>query len=163
MIAWTFCCNIFMFLPCKFDQPTSWLTGWISVWLCLAPRKPITWHALQIYADGYSYLFDMVEADEAARRDIVTGLAGLLQSEGIEVVMHDGRQDAAALMYQCGGIFIANIFDTQVGWPRARCSDLVRASEASAIPHVSIHPQCWYLFQARRHGFRHVAPSTTVK
>lgn len=68
----------------------------------------------QIHADGYSYLFDMIEADEAARKDIVTGLAGLLQADHIEVVMHDGRQDAAALMYQCGGIFIANIFDTQV-------------------------------------------------
>ena len=70
---------------------------------------------MQVYADGYSYLFDMVDATDAVRKDIIDGLAGLLQNEAIEVVMHDSRQDAAALMYQCSGLYIANIFDTQVG------------------------------------------------
>ena len=67
---------------------------------------------LQVSSQGYSYLFDLVEASEELRQDMVRGLGSLLQSDAVEVIMHDGRQDAAALLYQYK-IFIANVFDTQ--------------------------------------------------
>ena len=60
-------------------------------------------------AGGTCYMFDVFTAGLC----ITAELKGLLEDPAIVKVMHDCRQDSAALYYQMG-IKLRNIYDTQV-------------------------------------------------
>lgn len=64
---------------------------------------------LQICAAGKCYLFDMLEISA----DVLWLMQFLLEDNGIIKIMHDCRQDTAALRYQ-KGIDVNVMFDTQV-------------------------------------------------
>ena len=57
----------------------------------------------------YCCLFDVLRADT----DAMLELKSLLEDSAVTKVVHDCRQDAAALFYQ-KGIHLQTIFDTQV-------------------------------------------------
>ena len=69
---------------------------------------------LQISADSYSFLFDLVASPHEVLQQVIAGLRELLEHDRVEKVVHDARAACAALLYQCG-IHVKNIFDTQAG------------------------------------------------
>ena len=82
---------------------------------------------LQVFASHTCYLFDMLQINE----DVLDYLKAILEDENVTKVIHDCRQDSAALFYQFG-IKLHNIFDTQV------CGlALVCIAEAVHISHIS--------------------------
>lgn len=60
------------------------------------------------------YLFDILQANSG----IMQQLQAIIEDSNVVKVMHDCRNDSAALMYQTG-IEICNIFDLQVTTPSA--------------------------------------------
>ena len=64
---------------------------------------------LQVLAGSTCYMFDMLHQDV----DILRELKSLLQNPSVVKVVHDCRQDSAALFYQMQ-IKLENVFDTQV-------------------------------------------------
>ena len=60
------------------------------------------------------YIFDLVAVSPVDQPEMVAVLAALLQEEGVQKVLHDGRRDAEALLYQLGIIVAAPVLDTQV-------------------------------------------------
>ena len=69
---------------------------------------------LQLAIKQECYIFDLVDAQPTDRSEIIQDLKSILESEEIEKVIHDARQDSAACKYQLG-IALRNVFDTQVG------------------------------------------------
>ena len=68
-----------------------------------------------IEADGTKecFVFDLITVTPAEKPEMVAVLAALLQDEGVTKVVHDGRRDAEALLYQLD-ISLTNVLDTQV-------------------------------------------------
>lgn len=64
---------------------------------------------LQIQAQATSYILDALIAQEG----VMQNLKALLEDKTVVKVVHDCRQDSAALYYQ-KGIKLGNVFDTQV-------------------------------------------------
>ena len=81
------------------------------------------------------YIFDLVEVPPVDQPEMVAVLAALLQEEGVQKVLHDGRRDAEALLYQLGISIAAPVLDTQVTclsyipyfaelWVRGKCTHI---------------------------------------
>ncbi len=68
---------------------------------------------MQVYAAPVCFIFDLVGVKPATRETMISGLAQVLENEGIIKVMHDCAKPAAAIYYQLG-IKLCNVFDTQV-------------------------------------------------
>ncbi len=64
---------------------------------------------LQIQAEDTCYILDAL----TAQGDVMKSLKALLEDKTVVKVIHDCRQDSAALFYQ-KGIKLENVFDTQV-------------------------------------------------
>ena len=64
---------------------------------------------MQVQLNDVCYLFDMLRANYGVLHE----LECLLEDESIMKVVHDCRQDSAALLHQ-HDIHLKNIFDTQV-------------------------------------------------
>ncbi len=64
---------------------------------------------MQVLAGAQCYIFDMLQQDSV----IIGELRNVLQDSSVVKVMHDCRQDSAALFYQAK-IKLNNVFDTQV-------------------------------------------------
>ena len=64
---------------------------------------------LQVFAKSTCYLFDMLQISQA----VLQQLKAILEDVVVTKVIHDCRQDSAALYYQFG-IKLQNVFDTQV-------------------------------------------------
>ena len=60
------------------------------------------------------YIFDLVAVSPGDRPQMVAVLAALLQAAGVRKVLHDGRRDAEALLYQLEISIAAPVLDTQV-------------------------------------------------
>ena len=67
--------------------------------------------SLQMLVGGTCYIFDMLSISEG----VLDELRAVLQAASIIKVMHDCRQDSAALFYQ-HSIMLRGIFDTQVSF-----------------------------------------------
>ena len=68
---------------------------------------------LQVCDNHTCYLFDMLQPD----KDVLRYLKAILEGGSVTKVIHDCRQDSAALYYQFG-IKLQNVLDTQVCfWP----------------------------------------------
>ncbi len=68
---------------------------------------------LQIQAQDTCYILDAL----TAQGDVMQSLKALLEDKTVVKVIHDCRQDSAALYYQKGyqkGIKLESVFDTQV-------------------------------------------------
>jgi hypothetical protein len=70
---------------------------------------------LQIWADGTSYVFDMLAPESASFMTRAGGLGKVLKSRSIVKVIHDSRGDVAALAskYGCG---LEGVADTQIAY-----------------------------------------------
>ena len=71
---------------------------------------------LQVFVNNTCHLFDMLEADEG----IIKMLKDIMEDENVTKVMHDCRQDSAALFYQFG-IKLRDVVDTQVCHDQLSC------------------------------------------
>lgn len=86
------------------------------------------------------YLFDLIAVSPTEQPEMVAVLAALLQEEAVQKVVHDGRRDAEALLYQLG-ISLVNVLDTQV---RSACgrnsSEFFFATFTMSMPwhHIAI-------------------------
>lgn len=88
---------------------------------------------LQVFDGHTCYLFDMLQPNE----DVLRYLKAILEVRSVSKVMHDCRQDSAALYYQFG-IKLRNVMDTQVGsWPA------LHMFHCSTCPHrYPAYPAC---------------------
>lgn len=74
-------------------------------WLYLHTQVFIPKNAEEDMSASQTFLFDMVNE--------VAGTTAFLENSGVVKVLHDCRQDAAALLAQ-RGITLTQVFDTQV-------------------------------------------------
>ena len=92
---------------------------------------------LQVFVNATCYMFDLLQQDVG----ILGELRSLLQDASVVKVVHDCRQDSAALFYQTQ-TKLDNIFDTQVWRPCLRkLGELVTLSLCSVVI-LSSCPAC---------------------
>lgn len=80
---------------------------------------------VQIASEQAVFLFDVVAFGGSEREVLISTLKALLESQSIVKILHDCRQDAAALHYQLG-ITLQNVLDTQVAYA------MIDATESAA-------------------------------